>query len=641
MRHIVFNDKKIDSLLFMELLDLSVSLSKIEQLEVEYAFKSYFDPFDKVLYISLFWDTHPTFEKIHGLKSDVYIRSLGNVPHTNYTEVLKFLKKIKKAKHGNFLRQLFSLLEDLRVEELIKKERTGTVKSFEIRREEYRKYFRSQLTVNNERNIRIDALYNLIYIVLTTNNPLEEIPIISDEINLALPYIRSECSKCYEATSTNEIIQICVNVQEVIEDILDNDMLNLYFFTPDFTDKEIVEEGLNFDDIKRKSKLQNDDESDKDKTGEEDIHEDKLPTWHRESETNTQSFLQFDLESGAKTDLMGEGVREGEDGDQALGIVQGSSQQSSKNDFSPTDSLEVVSDDQMKEGGKDGDFGKENKFAYPVFLQAQPVLREDKQSYNEFQAMVSSYQKKLKQMIEKTLEHKLTSPRSNLHFGRLSKNLLPWFTDESPRMFYKKNAESMEIDAVFTLLVDCSASMFDKMDETKYGITLFHEALKSVKVPHEVVGFWEDTNNATEISQPNYFKTVIDFHSSSLQKTGPEILQLQPEEDNRDGYAIRHMANRLLHRNEKQKFLLVFSDGEPAAMNYEQNGIVDTHEAVMNARKQGIEVINVFLSNGVIEESQRKTIQNMYGKYSILVPNIDELPDVLFPLLKKLLLKSI
>ncbi|MED4018614.1 vWA domain-containing protein [Sutcliffiella cohnii] len=641
MRHIVFNDKKIDSLLFMELLDLSVSLSKIEQLEVEYAFKSYFDPFDKVLYISLFWDNHPTFEKIHGLKSDVYIRSLGNVPHTNYTEVLKFLKKIKKAKHGNFLRQLFSLLEDLRVEELIKKERTGTVKSFEIRREEYRKYFRSQLTVNNERNIRIDALYNLIYIVLTTNNPLEEIPIISDEINLALPYIRSECSKCYEATSTNEIIQICVNVQEVIEDILDNDMLNLYFFTPDFTDKEIVEEGLNFDDIKRKSILQNDDESDKDKTGEEDIHEDKLPTWHRESETNTQSFLQFDLESGAKTDLMGEGVREGEDGDQALGIVQGSSQQSSKNDFSPTDSLEVVSDDQKKEGGKDGDFGKENKFAYPVFLQAQPVLREDKQSYNEFQAMVSSYQKKLKQMIEKTLEHKLTSPRSNLHFGRLSKNLLPWFTDESPRMFYKKNAESMEIDAVFTLLVDCSASMFDKMDETKYGITLFHEALKSVKVPHEVVGFWEDTNDATEISQPNYFKTVIDFHSSSLQKTGPEILQLQPEEDNRDGYAIRHMANRLLHRNEKQKFLLVFSDGEPAAMNYEQNGIVDTHEAVMNARKQGIEVINVFLSNGEIEESQRKTIQNMYGKYSILVPNIDELPDVLFPLLKKLLLKSI
>jgi nitric oxide reductase activation protein len=73
-------------------------------------------------------------------------------------------------------------------------------------------------------------------------------------------------------------------------------------------------------------------------------------------------------------------------------------------------------------------------------------------------------------------------------------------------------------------------------------------------------------------------------------------------------------------------------------MGYEQNGIVDTHEAVIEARKQGIEVINVFLANGMITEEQQKTIQNIYGKYSVLVPNVEELPDVLFPLLKKLLL---
>jgi hypothetical protein len=34
--------------------------------------------------------------------------------------------------------------------------------------------------------------------------------------------------------------------------------------------------------------------------------------------------------------------------------------------------------------------------------------------------------------------------------------------------------------------------------------------------------------------------------------------------------------------------------GEPAAFGYEQNGIVDTSEAVIEARKKGIEVINVF-----------------------------------------------
>ncbi|MCS0543103.1 hypothetical protein NXY55_24290, partial [Aeromonas veronii] len=120
-----------------------------------------------------------------------------------------------------------------------------------------------------------------------------------------------------------------------------------------------------------------------------------------------------------------------------------------------------------------------------------------------------------------------------------------------------------------------------------------------------------------------------------------EIMQLEPEEDNRDGFSIRLQTKKLLQRTEKQKFLLVFSDGEPAAFDYEQNGIIDTHEAVLKARKHGIEVINVFLSNGEIDEGQQTTIQNIYGKYSILVPNIEQLPDVLFPLLKKLLYKSI
>jgi nitric oxide reductase activation protein len=287
------------------------------------------------------------------------------------------------------------------------------------------------------------------------------------------------------------------------------------------------------------------------------------------------------------------------------------------------------------------EYGKENKYAYPVFVSPEPPSHSQIVQYEKNKSIIAPYQKKLKQMIEKTLEHKKILPRSDLHFGRLSKKLLRLLTDENPRIFYKKHQSSYQIDAVFALLVDCSASMHDKMEQTKLGITLFHEALKSVRVSHQIVGFWEDTNEATETKQPNYFKTVIRFEHSLKKSNGAEIMQLEPEEDNRDGFAIRIMTQDLLKRSEKQKFLLVFSDGEPAAFGYEQNGIIDTHEAVIEARKQGIEVINVFLANGEIDEGQQKTIQNIYGKYSILVPDVAELPDVLFPLLKKLLYKSL
>src|SRR5699024_2279287 len=127
---------------------------------------------------------------------------------------------------------------------------------------------------------------------------------------------------------------------------------------------------------------------------------------------------------------------------------------------------------------------------------------------------------------------------------------------------------------------DCSASMHNKMEETKRGIVLFHEVLKQLKIPHSIVGFWEDANEVKKNYQPNYFHLIHTHADFPSQTSGAKIMQLEPEEDNRDGFSIRIMTEDLAKRREKHKFLLVFSDGEPAAANYDQNGIVDTNIAV-------------------------------------------------------------
>ncbi len=164
----------------------------------------------------------------------------------------------------------------------------------------------------------------------------------------------------------------------------------------------------------------------------------------------------------------------------------------------------------------------------------------------------------------------------------------------SGRACFTKNGEpTRRFDAVFGLLVDCSASMHDKMEEMKTGLVLCHEVLKTLRVPHQIVGFWEDANEAAASRQPNYLQMAVSFHRSLEPSSGPAILQLEPHEDNRDGLAIRWMTEQLLKRPEAQKVLLVFSDGEPAAYGYEQNGIIDTHEAVAEARRRGIEVVNL------------------------------------------------
>ena len=65
-----------------------------------------------------------------------------------------------------------------------------------------------------------------------------------------------------------------------------------------------------------------------------------MEVWHRETEAPSKSFLQFDLEHGGKSDLGKDAAREGDDGDQALGTVQGSAKQTHRKDYSKLEALE-------------------------------------------------------------------------------------------------------------------------------------------------------------------------------------------------------------------------------------------------------------------------------------------------------------
>jgi nitric oxide reductase activation protein len=635
-RFIQFNDEKIDSFLFMQLADLAKTLTKNPNMEVEYGVQSYLDVIGEKIFVSHFWDHRSKEDTVAGLKSDVFLRAIGSFYHTDFQEVIRYIELIKQTSIPRFAKQLFMLAEDTRLEDICIKKRPGTKSVFSKRRMMYKKHFETQLNVNLVKSVYTDALFNSLFGMIHAESPTEEPPSISEPLDRVIPFIRHQLSRIFEAAYTRDIVHICIELVEVLDELLEEDMLNEYFHLPENVYHD--EEGLDYRDLKRQDPLQNCDFHDKKKDGDETVFDEEMRTWHRETSDLSKTFLQFDLDQGTQSDLLGEGVREGDEGDQALGVVQGSARQSVNNDYTSAEATAMKKMDRL--GGSES-YGKENKYAVPIFVEPTLSTTEEKRHYEQIKKDILTYQKKLKNMIEKTLEHKKIQPRTDLHMGRLNKKLVRFFTDKNPRLFYKKHEPSNEIDAVFTLLVDCSASMYDKMEETKRGIVLFHEALQSLKVPHEIVGFWEDTNDATETYQPNYFKHVISFQTCFQRTIGPKVMQLQPEEDNRDGFAIRLMTERLLNRSEKQKFLLVFSDGEPAALGYDQNGIIDTHEAVILARKQGIEVINVFLANGEIDEGQKTTIQNIYGKYSILVSNVEQLPDVLFPLLKKLLYKSI
>ncbi|VEF48230.1 von Willebrand factor A [Bacillus freudenreichii] len=634
-RFIDFNDEKADTFLLLELTDLAKTLASSPLFEAAIRVHSYLSMNNHKVYVSHFWNHRPEQDKKAGMKSDIYLRALGNKKFTDFQVIDAFIRKVQSSGLSNFSAQLLMLAEDLRIEELCKKERPGTVSDFNIRRKIYNEYFSSQLVVNLEKNLYPDALFNLIYLILNSGNPFFSIPSFNEEIDRVIPIIRGQLELLFETKSTRDCIDVCTNVIEITASVLSSDMINEYFHLPNPEQNMSVDD--TFSDLVRKDPLQNNDTAEEKAGGNEEVHSDKMNTWHRETESPGKSFMQFELEQGTRTDISGGSEREGEEGDQALALIQGRSKQTENRDYSK---LEISGQADSKFGQGKNKYGSANKNARAIFLEANRPDQAALSSYSKLENEVKFYHKKLKNIIKRMMEKKETDHRTQLQMGRLGKNLLSYFTDEHPKLFYKKFEPGKEINAAFSLLVDCSASMFDKMDETKRGIVLFHEALKAVSVPHEIIGFWEDANEAVTHNQPNYFFQAIPFSKSLLHRSGPEIMQLEAMEDNRDGYAIRIMAERLLKQSEKQKFLIVFSDGEPAAFDYD-NGIVDTHEAVMEVRKMGIEVFNIFLSNSGLEPEQKRVFENIYGNRSIVAPYVDELPEVLFPLLKKLLNQSI
>src|SRR5699024_2377373 len=84
------------------------------------------------------------------------------------------------------------------------------------------------------------------------------------------------------------------------------------------------------------------DDTEKVNQEDQEVFDQPFSTWHRENENSDrkQNFLQFELDVGTKTEILGGGARETEEGDQALANIQGDSQQSEQNDFSETSVFE-------------------------------------------------------------------------------------------------------------------------------------------------------------------------------------------------------------------------------------------------------------------------------------------------------------
>lgn len=625
-RFIKFNDEQLDAKQVMMLQDLARLLLKNEQTQVKIQKFPYYDPINNTLVTSAFWSHRNKALETIGLKSDVMLAAYGY--RMMDEKVVNKVIHNNEFKHPKFFQQLFKLLEDTRVLNAIMTSRPSTANALKLRNETRLNFTQTQINVYKTKATFTDLLF--LYLEKSfLKEDFYDVPQIHPQIDDMLIHMYQYLPNFFHNESSEDNMYLAERIMFQIDDILKEDMLNEYYHLPKKVYEAIQE--LSFEDITRTDASNSDGQSEEQK--DEAVVSEEIESNNQDSASEGGAYLEMELHEGENSDVMSDNdtARDGDASDDMTDMQ-------TKKGKGSTDNVE------NDEGGS---VGLNQAFALKGINQnveikwnipdIQPNYIID---YHKVESEVQFEIKDLIQIIKKTIDREYQDERHNLTKGRLQKNLLNWFIDDQYKLFYKKQDLSQTFDTTFTLLVDASASMEDKMEETIKGVVLFHETLKSLNVKHEILAFNEDAFDADDTKQPNVIDEIIAYDHSTFDKDGPRIMALEPQDDNRDGVAIRIGSDRLMRRSHNQRFLIVFSDGEPSAYNYSQDGILDTYEAVETARKMGIEVFNVFLSQEAITEDIEQTIHNIYGQYSIFVEGVENLPNLLSPLLKKLLLKS-
>src|SRR5699024_634647 len=352
-------DEKMNTNLFLQLQDLTTVLSQIENFQFEFTYGSFIDLEENRITGSTLWDATNEEIQTSGYKTDVYLRAIGTLHHSLLPAFHNFWNDVKDAGLTQFAFQLITLLEDLRLEEIIKQFRPGTQKDFLVRKAYLKRFFTSQLKTNTTRGLGLDELFCLIYLTLQSDGPEQNFSDANKQQSKTLDYIKSDLYECFEAQTTQDIVNIATKIVGKLTNDYE-DMSNVYFTFPIFKWEKSYERNTLFDELTRTDDVANEDYEEVDPDNNEYIDE-TFSTWHHENENvdRKQTFLQMDLEVGTKTNLTGGSARETESGDQVFATAQGTSRKSKQKDYSNRETLEEHKD---QKPGKQSDapYGEEN-----------------------------------------------------------------------------------------------------------------------------------------------------------------------------------------------------------------------------------------------------------------------------------------
>ncbi|MGZ9275189.1 MAG: VWA domain-containing protein, partial [Nitrospira sp.] len=197
--------------------------------------------------------------------------------------------------------------------------------------------------------------------------------------------------------------------------------------------------------------------------------------------------------------------------------------------------------------------------------------------------------------------------------------------EPSERIYVRREKRERDVAAAF--LVDLSGSTSRQVDQgrriidvEKQGLVLLCEALTAIGDQFAVYGYSGQGRHQVD------FVVVKGFDEPVTGRAGAKLGGIVPLQQNRDGAAIRHATSKLLARQAKTRILVVLSDGRPLDDGYKEDySLEDTRMALREARARGIEPVCI-----TIDKQADPYLRRMYGDVRyVVIDRVEGLPEKL------------
>lgn len=251
------------------------------------------------------------------------------------------------------------------------------------------------------------------------------------------------------------------------------------------------------------------------------------------------------------------------------------------------------------------------------FVNRQTSVRESHiEQYNQISKPLATISKQLQRSILQRLQESRKSEKlSGLISGRRFDSHAIFRQDG--KMFYKNRLPN-ETELAVGLVIDESGSMSGQNRSTYARATaiILEDFCRNLGVPVMIYGHSTSYRDGNSVELYSYVEFDT-FDGDDKYR----LMNVSSRGGNRDGAALRFVAERLVQRPEPKKLLMLISDGQPADYGYSGTAAEEDLRGIKREyQRQGV----LFVAAAIGDDKQN--IERIYGDSFLDITDLTQLP---------------